>query len=123
MKVEVNYQIRDLVKHNMNKFQKLYESTINKKSNYKKYLLKNNYVSKKITSADNDKDTYEITNLPDAQIYKGVLHVLNDGRAYIDVDYKSYSGIKNKHITYFDKNGNEIVGKTDKEEKETFDSL
>ena len=90
---------------------------------YGEYLKPNNYVSKKIKTEDGDEVTYKITNKPDAQIFKGKLHILKDGRAYIDVDYTSYSGIKNKYTTYFDKNGKEIKSTSDKKEKEIFDKL
>lgn len=68
---------------------------------------------------------YKITNKPNAQIFKGILSVMKDGSAIMDVNYISYSGIKNKYKTYFDKDGNEIIHKDDKTryEKEYYDKI
>ena len=62
--------------------------------------------------------SYLITNRPDAQLYRGILNILKDGRAVINVNYTSYSGIKNKYENYFDVNGNEIIDENNKTGKE-----
>jgi len=81
------------------------------------------FVTKKIKTKKGFKETYEIINKPNSQLYKAVLNILKDGRGILKVNYISYSGVKNKYTIWFDKNGREIIGNNSKEEKKYFDNL
>jgi len=48
----------------------------------------------KNTTRKDCKESYLITNKPNAQLFKAKLNVLNDGRAILKANYTSYSGVK-----------------------------
>ena len=71
------------------------------------------------------KESYLIKNKKNAPVFKGLLNIFNDGRAIFVAKYTTYSGVENNYVNYFDKNGLEIIHKTnsDREEKKYFDNL
>ena len=95
-------------------------------SHYKvKYLDGIQCLNEEITTRFGFVKSYKIVNRPDAPIFKGILNIMEDGRAVILVNYISYSGVKNKFENYFDSSGFEIVHKNNstKAEKKFWDSL
>lgn len=66
--------------------------------------------------------SYLIRNNANAPMYRGKLNILADGRAVMNVNYMSYSGIKNKYENYFDSKGREIIHdkNSTKEEKKVW---
>ena len=93
---------------------------------YSSYLNDNDYNAQKMKPQKPEyKDSYLITNREYAPIFKGILNILNDGRAIFVAKYTTYSGVKNNYVNYFDKDGLEIIHKEDstKEEKKYFDNL
>lgn len=78
-----------------------------------KYLSPNNRDFKEITPKKPYVKSFLIKNKTDQPLFNGVLNILPDGRALINVNYVSYSGVKNKYVNYFDKDGNEIIHKSD----------
>jgi len=78
-----------------------------------KYLNPNNFISEKITE-----HLFLIKNLSDAPIYKGQLSIAPNCTAIIEVDYVSYSNVRNKYKNYFDKQGKEIISSTNNESEE-----
>lgn len=92
---------------------------IRKGNHYNKYLNETNYNHKEISAKKSEyKKSYLITNKKDAPIFSGVLNILKDGRAIFNVNYTTYSGVKNKYTTYFDKEGYEIIDKNNSTKKE-----
>lgn len=83
------------------------------------------YIAKEIDNIEGYVKSYCISNKLDAPIFKGILRIMEDGRAIMNVNYISYSGVKNKYKNYFDKNGNEIIhtNNSEKEERKYFNSL
>lgn len=94
-------------------------------NHYNKFLNNLSYNHEKIQPEKDCKESYLITNKPNAQLFKAKLNVLNDGRAILKANYTSYSGVKNKFISYFDRNGNEIIhsNNSTRVEKKYFDSI
>lgn len=93
---------------------------------YRSYIDDSNYNSQKMKPQKPEyKEAYLITNKKDAPLFKGVLNILNDGRAIFVANYTTYSGVKNNFVNYFDKNGLEVIHKeySTKEEKKYFDNL
>lgn len=78
-----------------------------------KYLNQNNFISEKIIE-----HLFLIKNRPNAPIYKGQLSIAPNGTAIMEVDYISYSNVKNKFKNYFDKQGKEIISSTNNESEE-----
>ena len=70
-----------------------------------------------------EKKIYTVKNKPHCQVYEARLVVFSDGCAIMFVNYTSYSGVKEKHNFYYDKNGIEIKYETDAEEKRTFEEI
>jgi hypothetical protein len=69
------------------------------------------------------KKIYTVKNKPNSQVYEARLVVFSNGCAIMFVDYTSYSGVKEKHNFYYDKNGNEIAYETDADEKRCFEEI
>jgi len=93
---------------------------------YRSYIDGSNYNSQKMKPQKPEyKESYLITNKENAPLFKGVLNILDDGRAIFVAKYTTYSGVKNNFVNYFDKDGLEIIHKGDstKEEKKYFDNL
>ena len=94
-----------------------------------KYLDSKSYISEKVEVENKYKeyvkDQYVVTNVPNSQLYKGVLYVMNDGSAIMDVKYSTYSGVRNKYKNYFDLDGKEIIHKDDKSryEREYYEKI
>ena len=94
-------------------------------AHYDKYLQSFNYNSEEITTQNSEYiKSYLITNKENAPIFKGVLNILKGGKAVFIANYITYSGIKNKYMNFFNKDGLEIIHITNstKEEKKYFDN-
>ncbi len=74
-----------------------------------KYLSGLNFIFEEIQTQQGFIKSYEIRNKPNAQLYKGVLNILEDGRAIMNVNYRTYSNIKNKYQNFFNLDGLEII--------------
>lgn len=93
--------------------------SIRRGTHYEKYLRSNNFNHKQISNRKPEyKKSYLITNKKNAPLFSGILNILKDGRAIFKANYTTYSGIKNKYINYFDKDGYEIIDKNDSTTKE-----
>jgi len=102
---------------NLNKLDSF--KTIKLGGNYRyKYLSPNEENSEEIPTKKGFVKSYLITNKEDQQIFKGILNILPNGSAIMNVDYKSHSGVRNKYVNYFDKDGNEIIDVNNSTEKE-----
>lgn len=53
--------------------------------------------------------SYLVSNKSNQPRFRGILNILADGRAVINVDYISFSGVHNKYKNYFDIEGREII--------------
>lgn len=93
--------------------------TIKIGASYKdKYLSPNETNSEEITPKSGYDKSYLITNKVDQPLFKGILNVLPNGGAVMNVNYVTYSGVKNKYTNYFDKNGNEIIDNNNSTKRE-----
>jgi hypothetical protein len=90
-----------------------------------KYLSPNNFLSTEIKTTEGFVKSYIITNKENAPLFKGILNIMDDGRAIFHAKYITYSDVKNNYKVYFDKQGKEIIhsNNSTKEEKKYFDSL
>jgi len=90
-----------------------------------KYLEKFNNNSKEIKTKKGFVKSYLIFNKINQPIFRGILNILNDGRAIMNVNCTSYSGVKNKYENYFDKGGREIIhiNNSTPQEKKYFENL
>ena len=103
-----------------------FKSNVTFGKHYDHYLDTNNYRTEKLPVSNAAySHVYKITNNNNAQLFKGVLYILHDGRAFIKVSFVSYSGVKVDYINYFNNIGKEIltISNSDKLEKTYFDSL
>jgi hypothetical protein len=93
---------------------------------YRNYIDGISFNSQKITPKKQEyKESYLISNKENSPVFKGILNVLGDGRAIFVANYTTYSGVKNRYVNYFDKDGLEIIHKegSTREEKKYFDNL
>lgn len=74
-----------------------------------KYLSSNEKNFTEIETQKGYVKSYLITNKENQPIFKGVLNILPNGSAVMNVKYVTYSGVKNQYTTFFDKSGNEII--------------
>ena len=83
------------------------------------------FIHKEIPPNEGFVKSYIISNRPNSQLFRSVLNIMADGRAIENVNYTSYSGVKEKHTNYFDKNGKEIIDSSNSSIKERryFDNL
>ncbi len=101
------------------------EKNIRLGATYSKYLTKSNNNFEKIKAQHGYVKSYLITNKPNQQIFRGILNILKDGRAIMNVNYTSYRGVKNKYKVYYNKKGKEIISNdnNEKKEKKYFDMM
>jgi hypothetical protein len=94
-------------------------------AHYDKYLRTNNYNSKEIKPQKPEYvKSYLVINKENAPLFKGILNILEDGRAIFIANYTTYSGVKNQYVNFFNKDGLEIVhsNNSTKEEKKYFEN-
>jgi hypothetical protein len=73
-----------------------------------KYLKSSQHVHRELEAKLGFVKTYLVRNHSRGPVFKGMLSVMADGRAVMEVSYVSYGGRKNKYVTFFDKEGREI---------------
>jgi len=120
---EFNYLVKQIIKEEFDNVQlephKEEFGNIRFGGHYDRYLKWPNFVSKEIEPRKSEYvKSYLIKNSSNHAVYKGVLNILKNGSAFINVNYVSYSGVKNKYTNYFDKQGREIIDKDDSTRKE-----
>lgn len=116
---EIDFDMEDELDYFLDYSDETLLENLRKGNHYKKYLNINNFNHKEISTKKSEyKKSYLITNKTNAPIFSGVLNILKDGRAIMNANYTTYSGVKNKYTNYYDKDGYEIIDKDNSTTKE-----